>query len=115
MARHWYDLTDSTSTNTPLKFPFKTLVPWLNQTIESIKYYYSVDPFESRYMMLLATISNVVEKRFVPQLFEAFKNLPFFSNEEYVALYKAWNIGLTVCFIVLYFITINNANKFPVT
>ena len=97
MARYWYDLTDTTTT-TPLKFPFKDLVPWLNQTTEAIQYYYAVDPFESRYMMLLLTLKNIVNTRFIPQLFEAFKHLPFFSNEEYVAFYKAWNAGLSVCF-----------------
>ena len=96
MARHWYDLTDSTSATAPLKFPFKTLVPWLNQTTEANEFYYSVDPFESRYLLILLTITKVIKTRFAPNLLKNFKNLPFTTNEEYVAFYEAWNQGIQV-------------------
>ena len=102
VARRWYDLTDANTTR-PLKFPFKNLIPWLNQTTDMIQYYYSMDPFESRYMILVMAIGNAVNTRIAPQLLNAFKKSPFVSNKEYAAFFNAWNGALKVSFFFFVF------------
>jgi len=94
-ARYWYQLTDgNTKTPSRTSFLFKNDIPWLNQSTDAIQYYYAIDPFESRYMMLLATMRNIVTEKIMPPLFQAFKSFPFVTNREYVALHQAWNGAL---------------------
>ena len=51
MARLWYQITEE-SKPSKSEFPF-THIPWINQTIPDIKYFYALDPFESRFLTLL--------------------------------------------------------------
>lgn len=101
-ARSWYKLTTN-ETTTPLIFPFKNTIPWLDQTLAAIELYYSVDPIESRHMTLQRTISRtIIRGQIAPQLLRAFRNSPFKTEAEYVAFYKSWNAAVTVGFSSFY-------------
>ena len=95
VARRWYQLTDA-NTKTSMNFPYKNLIPWLNQTMGAAEYHFATDPFESRYMMLLFTIKTAVTAQIAPFLMRSFHSFPFVSNQEYVALHNAWNGALNV-------------------
>ena len=92
-ARAWYKITNSTST-VPLIL-FKE-IPWLDQSIPKIKYYYALDPFESRFQSLLNTFLFVLRDKVSPQLKKQFASAKFTTNADYVALYQAWNGALSV-------------------
>ena len=94
-ARSWYKLTTN-ETKTPLIFPFKNTIPWLDQTIPSIGFYYALDPFESRYLTLARTISSIIRDQITPQLQQGFKDFAFQTEAEYVALYRSWNRAVSV-------------------
>ena len=92
-AKFWFKITDQTST---IKFPLAKEIPWLDQTIDAIRYYYAIDPFESRYLMLLGTWFRATKENIGPELTKVFKNLPFVTSQEYVKLLEAWNAAIKV-------------------
>ena len=91
-ARFWYKITNGSST---IAFPFANQMPWLDQTVANMLYYYAIDPFESRYLMLFGTWVKAITKIGAPIL-KAFAKSPFVTNEEYLALRHALNMALSV-------------------
>ena len=93
-ARSWYKLTDQ-STNTD--FPLANKIPWLEQNLTAIKYLYALDPFESRYFMLVSAWRKILES-IAPKLFAAFSKFKYTTNQEFATLYWAWQSAIKVCF-----------------
>ena len=95
LARSWYKLTTN-ETTTPLRFPFKNTIPWLDQTFTAIGLYYSIDSFESRHVTLSRTIAGIIRGQISPQLLRQFHKSSFKNETEYVKFYKSWNAAVTV-------------------
>ena len=95
-ARMWYKLAGSNSTNV---FPLARHIPWLDHSIPELQYYYSIDPYESRFMILLGTWLRAGKAGIARKLLPVFGSKPFVSSEEYVALYQSWNNAVAVSFI----------------
>ena len=96
-ARYWYKISDE---NTNIDFPLAQTIPWLAQNLSETKYYYALDPFESRHLVLLQTWINLLLNNVFPQLSAAFNTTAFESNQDYVIAYKAWQQAIQVgrCF-----------------
>ena len=93
-ARYWYKISDE---NTNIDFPLAQTIPWLAQNLSETKYYYALDPFESRYLVLLQTWTNILLNTIFPGLQAAFNTTSFESNQEYVIAYKGWQQAVLVC------------------
>ena len=93
-ARSWYKITDQSS-NTD--FPLANKIPWLEQNLTAIKYFYALDPFESRHLILVSTWRKILES-IAPKLFAAFSKFKYTTNQEFATLYWAWQRAIKVCF-----------------
>ncbi|XP_057301007.1 polyunsaturated fatty acid 5-lipoxygenase-like isoform X1 [Hydractinia symbiolongicarpus] len=90
-ARFWYKITDETQQST-INFPFK-FIPFLNQTNNSIAFYYAIDKFESKYFILyltwVKTMGVVLEK-----MNKAFALAPFFTIKEYEIVHQSFEAAI---------------------
>ena len=76
-ACKFYVLTDETQQQTsgfPLKF-----IPVVNQTMTNFKFYYAVDPDESRFLMLYGTWNSAMQQIYI-KILPAFKKAPLSEN-----------------------------------
>ena len=102
MARMWYKITDG-SVDRQAEFPL-VQIPWLNQALTSVAFFYGIDDFESAYMGTLGTwlkVADTIEEKLV----SIFGKLPFESDREFIGLYGALNKGVSdikVCVFIIF-------------
>ena len=60
IARYWYKPTVKGEKQI-INFPL-TSIPWLNQTMEAVKFKTAIDPLESRWLTLLVVLKKAIEK-----------------------------------------------------
>eukprot|EP00111_Clytia_hemisphaerica_P024561 TCONS_00072416-protein len=106
-ARYWYILSDE---NTNIDFPLAHEIPWLAHNLTAVNYYYALDPFESRYMVLLSTWFSAVTTTITPAITKAFAGFSFESNQEYVACYGAFQKAIQALQAPQYF---GNPAEYP--
>ncbi|XP_066919919.1 polyunsaturated fatty acid 5-lipoxygenase-like [Clytia hemisphaerica] len=106
-ARYWYKISDE---NTNIDFPLASTIPWLAQNLSETKYYYALDPFESRHLVLLQTWTNILLNTVFPGLTAAFNTTSFESPQEYAIAYKAWQQSVQATKAPQYFA---NPSQFP--
>ena len=94
-ARKFYVLTDETQQQTN-GFPHK-FIPVVNQTMTNLKFYYAVDPDESRFLMLYSTWNSAM-RLIYGKILVAFTNAPFSTYKEYLSVYYAYHKAIKVSF-----------------
>ena len=94
MARYWYQITDDDSPR-GTEFPLPQ-IPWLNQTLLNTALFYSMDDFEAGYLATFQLWLRIADK-IEEAINNEFRNLPYESDQEFIALNQVFNKALKVC------------------
>lgn len=92
-ARRWYKITDENKKST-INFPLK-FIPFLNQTRDSIFFYYSIDEFESKFFVLYLTWRKAMES-ILQQLNKVFASVSFYTIKEYEIVHSSFRAAIKV-------------------
>ena len=104
IARYWYKPTVKGEKKI-INFPL-TSIPWLNQTMEAVKFKTAIDPLESRWLSLMLVLTKAI-KKITLALSAKFGRAPFYSIDKYRGAFHAFNEGIKVSFTTLFLIKIN--------
>lgn len=83
----WYKISNKDDVNTEFPLPH---IPFLNQPMEKVAFYYATDPDEGRYLMLFKTFSEI-NKKFLNAGFTQYQNSPLKSIDDHKDLYNLFN------------------------
>lgn len=98
VARQFYQVsTDKVPRSN--SFPISE-VPWLNQTTKNIGLYYGFDDFEAGWLAGFKTWKTISDKIGVG-LSAAFKNAPFESSKEFLAVRQGFNNAIKVNLLLI--------------
>ena len=89
-------MTGDENANPAMKYPMKNFIPFLNHTLSAVKFHYTFDPDEARYMMILSTWLSLRDKKILPLLKAGYSKAPFSTINEYKALYNSYSSILKV-------------------
>ena len=92
-ARKWFKITTKNST---IGFPLARKIPWLDQTVDDVIFHYTMDPFESRNLLLLSTWNSTMMEKIAPAIIAKFSKAKYETNKDFADFHSAMQTAIKV-------------------